>query len=75
MPHFNPVPVSNKKFVFDDFILNMDGSLLRSEKKEDDIALSLVRHEEAWWIVNHSDELCCAVNEQVMEPHHRMRLN
>lgn len=33
MPHFNPVPVSNKKFVFDDFILNMDGSLLRSEKK------------------------------------------
>ncbi|MDI8799977.1 hypothetical protein MJM59_32250, partial [Salmonella enterica subsp. enterica serovar Montevideo] len=28
-----PVPVSNKKFVFDDFILNMDGSLLRSEKK------------------------------------------
>ncbi|EPC7039920.1 hypothetical protein ACYCK5_002548, partial [Salmonella enterica subsp. enterica serovar Kentucky] len=21
MPHFNPVPVSNKKFVFDDFIL------------------------------------------------------
>ncbi|MDI5349409.1 hypothetical protein MJL48_30820, partial [Salmonella enterica subsp. enterica serovar Kentucky] len=32
-PHFNPVPVSNKKFVFDDFILNMDGSLLRSEKK------------------------------------------
>ncbi len=42
---------------------------------KDDIALSLVRHEEAWWIVNHSDELCCAVNEQVMEPHHRMRLN
>lgn len=33
MPHFNPVPVSNKKFVFDDFILNMDGSLLRAEKK------------------------------------------
>ncbi|EAM8550072.1 type VI secretion system-associated protein TagK [Salmonella enterica subsp. enterica serovar Buzu] len=42
---------------------------------KDDIALSLVRHEESWWIVNHSDELCCAVNEQVMEPHHRMRLN
>ncbi len=45
------------------------------QHKQDDIALSLLRHEEAWWIVNHSDELCCAVNEQVMEPHHRMRLN
>ncbi|CAH6141311.1 type VI secretion system-associated protein TagK [Citrobacter koseri] len=48
---------------------------LFEKNEKDDIALSLVRHEEAWWIVNHSEALCCAVNEQVMEPHHRMRLN
>lgn len=43
--------------------------------EQDDIALNLVRHKEAWWITNHSDEWCCAVNEQIVEPHHRMRLN
>lgn len=48
---------------------------LFEQYEKDDIALNLVRHEEAWWIVNHSDELCCAVNEQVVEPHHRMRLS
>lgn len=42
---------------------------------DDDIALSFVRHEEAWWIVNHSNQLSCAVNDQIIEPHHRMRLN
>jgi hypothetical protein len=40
-----------------------------------DIALSLIRYEEAWWIINHSDEYCCAVNDQIVEPYHRMRLN
>ena len=39
------------------------------------IALSLTRHEEAWWIINQSDEYCCTVNDQIVEPHHRMRLN
>ena len=40
-----------------------------------DIALSLIRHEEAWWIINYSDEYCCAVNDQILESHRRMRLN
>lgn len=40
-----------------------------------DIALSLIRHDEAWWIINYSDEYCCAVNDQILEPHRRMRLN
>lgn len=39
------------------------------------IALSLTRHEEAWWIINQSTEYCCTVNDQIVEPHHRMRLN
>ncbi|RZM85497.1 MULTISPECIES: type VI secretion system-associated protein TagK [unclassified Escherichia] len=39
------------------------------------IALSLTRHEEAWWIINLSDEYCCTVNDLIVEPHHRMRLN
>lgn len=43
--------------------------------ESDNVALSLVRHEEAWWIINYSDEWCCTVNEQIVEPHHRMRLN
>lgn len=43
--------------------------------EKNDIALSFVRHEEAWWIVNHSNELSCAVNDRIIEPHHRMRLN
>lgn len=40
-----------------------------------DIALSLIRHEETWWIINYSDEYCCAVNDQILESHRRMRLN
>ncbi|EOU0421706.1 type VI secretion system-associated protein TagK, partial [Shigella flexneri] len=39
------------------------------------IALTLTRHEEAWWIINQSTEYCCTVNDQIVEPHHRMRLN
>ena len=38
------------------------------------IALRLTRHEEAWWIINQSTEYCCTVNDQIVEPHHRMRL-
>lgn len=40
-----------------------------------DIALSLIRHEEVWWIINYSSEYCCAVNDQILEPYRRMRLN
>lgn len=39
------------------------------------IALSLIRHEEVWWIINYSSEYCCAVNDQILEPNSRMRLN
>ncbi|WP_350357182.1 FHA domain-containing protein, partial [Escherichia coli] len=39
------------------------------------IALTLTRHEEAWWIINQSTEYCCTVNDQIIEPYHRMRLN
>ncbi|MCV5153477.1 type VI secretion system-associated protein TagK, partial [Escherichia coli] len=39
------------------------------------IALTLTRHEEAWWIINQSTEYCCTVNDQIVEPRHRMRLN
>lgn len=46
-----------------------------SPNGKDSTALCLVRHEEAWWVINHSDDLCCAVNEQVVAPSHRMRLN
>lgn len=43
--------------------------------EDTEVALSLTRHEEAWWIINQSDEYCCTVNDQIMEPYHRMRLN
>lgn len=46
-----------------------------NQNESTDIALSLIRHEEAWWIINHSDEYCCAVNDQIVEPYRRMRLN
>ncbi|HAV1239865.1 TPA: type VI secretion system-associated protein TagK, partial [Salmonella enterica] len=37
--------------------------------EDTEIALSLTRHEEAWWIINQSDEYCCTVNDQIMEPY------
>lgn len=40
-----------------------------------DIALSLIRQEEVWWIINYSSEYCCAVNDHILAPYHRMRLN
>ncbi|MBV7407011.1 type VI secretion system-associated protein TagK [Enterobacter sp. ENT03] len=45
------------------------------ETESEIVALRLIRYEEAWWIINYSDEWCCAVNEQIVEPQRRMRLN
>ncbi|MGS9154723.1 type VI secretion system-associated protein TagK, partial [Salmonella enterica subsp. enterica serovar Infantis] len=39
---------------------------LFEQNGKDDIELSLVRQEEELLIVNHYDEMCCAVNEQVI---------
>ncbi|WP_460358794.1 hypothetical protein [Actinoallomurus acanthiterrae] len=41
----------------------------------DDVKIALSLHHEKHDGINQSTEYCCTVNDQIVEPHHRMRLN